>query len=373
MDFIQKLAILLMILMCIPQSPYAASIFDEKPLKPIEVDDVGDQFAPGDSTYTLENILYRFAPGDSTYTLGRNSGGMQHGIFVLCRGVGKVSKWIDESEEKNKKDSDPTRKLEWPEGQCTDREYWGDCGNWLNSPDARYFYLQDMDYMDGKSFYLVDVRHLKWIERLKVPKGERDEDGSVMFGPDPSLGEVTFDNTSSVLAVLTGRNKLWIYDRVRDTSWTLRRPISGFTQIDAVQLVDKNQILLWSSTNEVSLLNIDETATRWIVKLPDSKKKEEEETSGRFVIVSPNLNYAALVNERGAWLLDVRSGKLLNSVAATAAWTPSIECASRAEPEQVEHILPRGAGRCGQTIVTDHGSANIRGVDGVMRELVARP
>ncbi|SCY62264.1 hypothetical protein SAMN05216420_11079 [Nitrosospira sp. Nl5] len=316
----------------------------------------------------LDEIAFRFKIGPYQYTLGRYSGGAQYGVFALCRGPGRVPEWaLDDDEQKNMKASNPRRKLEWPENDCFGRLYHGEGGAWLNSPDQRYFYLQDVRYMDHETFYLIDVTRLTSFDNLKTPASGGNAGGS---GPSPATGEVAFNNSSSLLAVLSEAKELWIYDRVQDTKWVFRTSIPGFYQLAAIQPLDSQRILLWSDNGEVSLLNIDKREKKRIGTVPGFRN-DPNSFDLRFVIVSPNLKYATFVSKKGVWVLHVPSGKVSASVSATEKWVPDVSCVDQYGVEKVGTVLPRSAGRCGRTIIKDNGNTTIAGADGSLRELKA--
>lgn len=324
--------------------------------------------ADAEDTTEMEGVAYRFNIGDTKYTLGRISGGAQYGVFMLCRGPGRIPKWaLDDIEQKNKKATDPRRALEWSDDDCVFQEYHGDGGSWLNSPDSRYFYLQDTNYMGHKSLYLVDVESLDVLSNLKTPAVNTEE----IFGPDPALGEAAFDNSARFLGILTADKQLWIYDRVKYGKWVFRTSISGFHQLAAIQPVDNQRVLLCSDKGEVSLLDIDARVKRRIGTIPDFKMGSSSDS--RFIIVSPNLTYAVFVNGQGAWLLHIPSGAVLASSLAATEWTPAVTCVENNHlfVEKVDTVLRRSPGRCGRTVVRDNGTAMIEGVDGSLRELRA--
>lgn len=285
-----------------------------------------------------------FARGTKTYSVGYGSGGAQYGLFYGCEGPGQPMK-------------DLPGKFSFE--NCVMVEYHGNGGAWLNSPDGRFFYIQNAEYMGYRIFNMVDIEKLSEVPNLKVPSVPM-RDAMAPFGPDPALGEAGFSNSGDTFLGIVprvGRTELLIYDRPTDTRFALRTSLPLEEGISGVYPVSKPHALLWTGKGMVRLYDIEKRTSIWTLKLPifaDGKEQKGE----KFVVVSPNLHYALFVSRLGAALVELASGALLAQLPAAGQHGPSLDC-TEAWPEHTARSLPRAPGRCGQTSVDDNGVARI--------------
>jgi hypothetical protein len=84
--------------------------------------------------------------------------------------------------------------------QCVSFEYHGDGGGEVFSPDGRYLYVENLQYMGHTSFILVDLEQSRIITPEHTPPG---------WGAPP--GFAAFNQDSTRLAVFNG--ELWVYAR----------------------------------------------------------------------------------------------------------------------------------------------------------------
>lgn len=298
----------------------------------------------------LEELVTRthvFTRGTQTYSVGFGSGGAQYGLFYGCKGAGRAM---------NQKDF--PGKFSYAE--CVVIEYHGDGGAWLNSPDGRFFYIQNAEYAGSRIFDIVDIEKMAAVPNLKVPSVPM-RDGMAVFGPDPTRGEAGFSNSSDTFLAIVprvARTELLIYDRPTDTQLALRTSLPLEPGISGVYPVDRRRALLWARTGSVRLYDIEKKKMLWTANVPllaDGKDEPREKVA----VVSPKLQYALFVSSLGAALVDVASGKVVAMHASIGQQVPSMACTEK-WPNSVVKSLPRSPGRCGQTMVDDDGVATVR-------------
>lgn len=297
-----------------------------------------------------------FKRGAQTYSVGRASGGAQYGVFYGCKGAGR-----------------PVSQKNFPGmyryAECVVIEFHGNGGAWLNSPDGRFFYIQNAEYMGYRIFDIVDIEKMTEVPNLKVPSVPM-RDGMAPFGPDPALGEAGFSNSSDTFLAIVprvGRTELLIYDRPTDSQLALRASLPLEAAISGVHPVDKAHALLWTRTGSVRLYNIEKKKALWTSNIPvlvDGK----DEVRTKLAVVSPNLKYALFVSGLGAALVEHASGTVLARHTSTGQQIPSLSC-TESWPEKPVRSLPRSPGRCGQTLVANDGVAAVRLESGTLLRL----
>lgn len=296
----------------------------------------------------IVHTTHTYTRGTQTYSIGWGSGGAQYGIFYGCKGKGQP---VDVE----------TSPGDYFYDECAEITYFGDAGNWLNSPDGRFFYVQNIDYMENRIFELIDIEKLDLVQNLKVPPVSLADDMAA-FGPDPTKGEAGFSNSGDTLLAVVPRanwTELLVYDRTTPSSWALRESLPMDKSLSGVYPVEKAHALLWTRAGSLRLYDIENKKNLWTVSVPILADTEIEEDIGtKIVVVSPNLRFVLLVSELGVALIATDSGEVISMQKANSQKLPSMVCTEKT-PEGTSDSLPRSPGRCGKLYVGDDGAASI--------------
>lgn len=299
-----------------------------------------------EATATEQQLMHAthiYTRGTQTYSVGWSSGGAQYGEFYGCKGKG-----VEKSHGYYLYD------------ECAVVSFGGDAGNWLNSPDGRFFYIQNIEYMGFRIFDLIDIEILGLVPNLKVPSVRGHDDAA--FGPDPTFGEVGFSNNGDTLLVIlhrASRTELLIYDRTTPSAWALRESLSMGISVSGVYPVEKAHALLWTHTGNLWLYDIENKKSLWTASVPIlADDSNNEFTQAKVVVVSPNLQFALFVSELGSALVAIGSGEVMAMHMAGNGERPSMDCTTKTK--EIINSLPRSPGRCGQLFVHDDGSASVK-------------
>lgn len=309
----------------------------------------GDVVGVGYDGHTTEQQIvhttHMYTHGTQSYSIGWSSAGAQYAVFYACKGKGQP---VDAE----------TAPGDYSYDECAELTYEGDAGNWLNSPDGRFFYIQNLDYMGSRIFEMIDIEKLDLVRNLKIPSAPMI-DGMAVFGPDPAKGEAGFSNSGDTLLAIVphaNRTELLVYDRTTPSSWALRESLPMDKSFSGVFPLEKAHALLWTSAGSLRLYNIEHKKNLWFSSIPilvDNNVRED--LGSKVVIASPNLRFVLLVSELGATLIATDSGEI---IATQNASEPSMACTEKTS-EGVSDSLPRSPGRCGQLSVGDDGTASI--------------